>query len=210
MNFDQFEKKNLGRDVKIRPKARSENAGTVTLVDDLWRVARVESRTVELLNLRTTQSVEMAGDNFREFRTPNFLILRCQLTLPEEQVLIEPLVGGGVGPTPEPATDGALPVTAPDRPTIRENSAAEILSYLRGARLEFYERFEELHRGRWTCAPGWRATVDDLPSKLSRNAWFCSFKEFSSGILVTVTTVQDISALRPGDPVTISGRISDV
>jgi len=213
MNFDQFRKKNLGRDVKIRPMVRSENAGTgsvLALVDDLWKVDKVESRTVELLNLRTKQSVEIQGDNFREFRTPNFLMLRCQLTLTEEHVLIEPLVGGGGDPTPEPATDRALPAAAPDRPTIREKSAAEILSNLKGTRFDYDDRVGELYRGRWTRDPGWRATVASLPSKLSSDAWFCSFLEVGSAIIVTASTIQDVSALRRGDAVIVSGKISDV
>jgi hypothetical protein len=207
MNFDQFWKKNLGIDVKVRPMARSENV-VQTPIDDLWRVQNVESKAVELLNLRTKQSVEIRGDNFREFRTPNFLILRCQLTLTEEQVLIEPIVGGG----PEPVTDRALSALAPERPTIRENSATEILSSLRGITLphQFDEKVKDLYQGRWTRGVGWRATVNSLPSKLPKDRWFCPFKEIGSDTLVMACTAQDVSALRPGDSVTVSGRISDV
>ena len=215
MNFDQFGKKNLGIDVKIRPMARSETVGTgsvPTPIDDLWKVQNVESRAVELLNLRTKQSVEIRGDNFREFRTPNFLILRCQLTLTEKDVLIEPIVGGGGGPTTEPATDTALPAPAPERPTIRENSATEILSHLKDITLdyEFRARVEDLYRGRWTREPGWQATVATLPRKLPGGAWFCSFLEVGSAIIVMAFTPQDVSALRRGDAVTVSGKIGDV
>jgi hypothetical protein len=52
--------------------------------------------------------------------------------------------------------------------------------------------------------------VYNLPSKLSGELWFCSFREVGSGTLVTATTVRDVSTLRPGDSVTVGGRISDV
>jgi len=40
--------------------------------------------------------------------------------------------------------------------------------------------------------------------------WHCMFKEVGSGIVVTVRTVQDVSMLRGGDSVAVSGRIRDV
>jgi hypothetical protein len=202
MNLEQL-KKNQGSAVHLRPvPVRFQTTQDIpSSIDDQWTIYNVEDRKVELHNLRTAHVVVLGSDNVREFRSPNFLLLRCQLTLTEEQVLIEPLVGGGRGPTSAPT---------PEHPTIRENSAAEILSHLKGTRLEFYERVDELYRGRWTRDPGWRVTVYELPSKLSSNVWFCSFEEFGSGTLVTVTTVQDVSALRLGDAVTVSGRISDV
>jgi hypothetical protein len=154
--------------------------------------------------------VALGSDNIREFRTPNFLMLRCQLTLTEEQVLIEPLVGGGAAS--EPVTGRALPTPAPERPTIRERSAADIFRSLNGITLdyEFRARVEELYRGRWTRGPGWQVTVASLPSKLPSGAWFCGFLEVGSAAIVSASTVQDVSALRRGDSVTISGKISDV
>jgi hypothetical protein len=52
--------------------------------------------------------------------------------------------------------------------------------------------------------------VHALPSKLSEGSWFCSLKEVGSGARVMAITVQDVSRLRPGDSVTVSGRIMDV
>ena len=91
-------------------------------------------------------------------------------------------------------------------------SAAEILDNLSGITLayQFDEKVEELYVGRWTREPGWQATVYDLPSKLPGGYWHCSFKEGCSGTLVLVSTVRDISTLRPGDWVTINGRITRV
>jgi class 3 adenylate cyclase len=102
------------------------------------------------------------------------------------------------------------PALAPQRPIIRENSAAEIIGHLKGitSSSRFHEKAKELYFGRWTREPGWQATVHRLPSQLSAGSWYCSFEEVGSGTLITVSTVQDVSTLRPGDSVTVSGRIS--
>ena len=106
----------------------------------------------------------------------------------------------------------ATPALAPERVTIREKSAAEILVSLKGITpsYRFREKVEELYLGRWTREPAWQATVHALPSKLSEGSWFCSLKEVGSGTRVMAVTVQDVSMLRPGDSVTVSGRIRDV
>ena len=106
----------------------------------------------------------------------------------------------------------ATPALAPQRPTIREKSAAEILANLKEITLpsQFRKKVEELYVGRWTREPGWQVTVFSLPSKLSGGGWQCSLKEVGSDILVMASTVQDVSKLRPGDSVTVSGRISEV
>jgi hypothetical protein len=107
---------------------------------------------------------------------------------------------------------GATPALAHQRITIREKSAADILANLKGITpsYRFHEKVEELYLGRWTGDPGWSATVHVLPSKLSGGSWFCSLKEVDSGTRVMAVTVQDISTLRAGDSVTVSGRIRDV
>ena len=150
---------------------------------------------------RTSQSKGFTPGEVRGFRE--------ELTTAIERGYFGP--GAQLGPTAAPATDRAIRTLAPGRPTIRENSAADILSSLKGTlSYHFDEKVEELYRGRWTRDPGWRATVNSLPSKLSKDVWFCSFKEIGSDTFVMVSTVQDVSALRPGDSVTVSGRISDV
>jgi hypothetical protein len=115
-------------------------------------------------------------------------------------------------PTRDLISDRAMPALAPKRLTIREKSAAEILSHLKGITLphRFHESVEELYVGRWTREDGWQATVYDLPSRVSESLWHCSFKEVGSGTLVFASTVQDVSTLRPGDLVRVSGRIRDV
>jgi hypothetical protein len=140
MNLEQLKKKNQGSAVYLRPvPGRFQTATQEVLppIDDPWTIGKVEDGKVELHNPRTMHFVALGSDNIREFRTPNFLMLRCQLTLTEEHVLIEPLVGGGGGPTRSPPPIQDLPALAPERPTIREKSAAEILSNLNGTTLDY-------------------------------------------------------------------------
>ena len=114
--------------------------------------------------------------------------------------------------TTDLTSDGAAPALAPQRPTIREKSAGEILGNLKGITpsYRFDEKVEELYRGRWTREPGWQAIAFDLPSKLSGGHWHCSFREVGSGTLIMASTVQDVSMLRAGDEATVSGRISGI
>jgi class 3 adenylate cyclase len=106
----------------------------------------------------------------------------------------------------------AIPALAPQRTTIREKSAGEILGNLKGVTpsYRFKEKVEELYLGRWTREPGWQVIVHALPSKLSKRHWFCSFEEIDSDTHVMAVTNQDVSTLRPGNLMTVSGRISDV
>src|SRR5687768_18591333 len=94
-------------------------------------------------------------------------------------------------PTPDLTSNRARLALAPQRLTIRESSAAEILGNLKGITLsyKFHEAVEELYLGRWTREPGWQATVFDLPSKLSEDRWFCSLREVGSGNLIVASTV---------------------
>jgi hypothetical protein len=39
----------------------------------------------------TGHRVKLGFDNIREYRSPNFLMLKCQLMLEEDQVRVEPL-----------------------------------------------------------------------------------------------------------------------
>jgi hypothetical protein len=146
---------------------------------------------------RTSQSKGLTPEEVRQFR--------------EELIeAVAHLAGENPRPTPDLTSAGATPALATQRAIIREKSAAEILANLKGVpSYRFHEKVEELYLGRWTPQP-WQAIVDDLPSKLSEGHWYCFFKEVGSGALVSASTTQDISKLRPGDSVTISGSIRDV
>ena len=106
----------------------------------------------------------------------------------------------------------ATPALPAQRVTIREKSAAEILGHLKGITpsSRFRETVEGLYLGRWTREPGWQATMYFLPDKLPDGGWHCTFKEVGSGAAVFANTLQDVSNLRPGDSVTVSGRIRTV
>ena len=115
-------------------------------------------------------------------------------------------------PAPDLTSHRDTPAVAPQRLTIPEKSAAEILVNLKGLTpsYPFHEAVEGLYLGRWTREPGWQATVYDLPSKLPGGHWHCMLREIGSGTVVTARTVQDVSTLRRGDSVTVSGRIREV
>jgi hypothetical protein len=76
------------------------------------------------------------------------------------------------------------PEPAPHRSTIREQSAAEIIGYLKGIKAdsEFRKAVEHLYLGRWTREPGWLVAVHSLPENISGGLWHCSFLEAGSGI----------------------------
>ena len=122
------------------------------------------------------------------------------------------LLGEGPGSSELATSNKATSALVLQRVTIREKSAAEILVNLKGITLSsrFREIVEALYLGRWTQEPGWQATVHDLPSKHPAGGWHCTLKEVDSGTAVFANTVQDISTLRPGDSVTVRGRIREV
>lgn len=94
MNIDQF-RKNLGMRVKIRPVALSRMPDARCYqVDDDWFIEQIDpvKKTVKLRNIATDHSRELGADNIREFRTPNFLLLRVQIILEGDHMHLEPLM----------------------------------------------------------------------------------------------------------------------
>jgi len=106
MNIDQL-KKNVGQDLRLRPNplvvehvplitgVRSSSGNPVTerrlvKTDYLWRLVSVTGSGVALHCHHTNHDITLGGDNVREFRSPDFLMLRCQLTLDGDKVVIEP------------------------------------------------------------------------------------------------------------------------
>jgi hypothetical protein len=137
---------------------------------------------------------------------------KAGLAIPESGSSDSPKPNGTIAGKTEQAKSGTDARVIRRRPTIRERSAAEIFANLKEITLpsQFRKKVKELYVGRWTREPGWQVTVFSLPSKLSGRRWLCSFKEAGSDILVMASTAQDVSKLRPGDSVTVNGRISDV
>jgi hypothetical protein len=102
-------KKDVGRALRLRPHAKQvESYGTGVSVwsssgprpvkitadtDYLWYVDAVDEKAgaVTLTCRHTGHQITLANDNIREYRTPDFLMLRCQLLLEESEVRIEPV-----------------------------------------------------------------------------------------------------------------------
>ena len=59
--------------------------------DYQWRLEDVSAAGVTLFCPATDHKITLGADNVREYRTPDFLLLKCQLTLDDDGVHIEPL-----------------------------------------------------------------------------------------------------------------------
>jgi len=96
--------------------------------------------------------------------------------------------------------------------TIRETSAAEVVRSVRAIEYpnDLSETIDSLYMGRWTREPDWRGIVDELPNQHSNGEWALVLKENNTDTLIFVTTEQDVSTLRPGDQIGVTGRISRV
>ena len=107
MNIDQM-KKDVGRALHLRPLPQLvESYGTevsvltsaepryhkdVLAADYDWIVEAVDdkAKTVTLACPFTGHRVTLGADNVREYRTPHFLMLKCQLILEGDQVRVQP------------------------------------------------------------------------------------------------------------------------
>lgn len=94
MNVEQL-RKNVGALVYLRPIPDEAGDGPLRPKDDEWRIDRIEGSFVRLYNIRTLHIADLGNDNIREFRSPHFLLLRCQITLKGDDVHVEPLVEHG-------------------------------------------------------------------------------------------------------------------
>ena len=102
MNAEQL-KKNVGQLMRLRPHPVLVELQPLVLttgqrvlqrreekVDYKWRIEEVREG-VKLHCTSTGHVITLGADNVREFRTPDFLLLRCQLTLGGNAVHIEPI-----------------------------------------------------------------------------------------------------------------------
>jgi hypothetical protein len=103
MNANQL-RKNVGQDLRLRPHPlivqRTHNVLSTGLdpaaerrlvkTDYLWRLVSVNGG-VTLHCHHTNHDTTLGADNVREFRTLDFLMLKCQLTLDGNSVHIEPI-----------------------------------------------------------------------------------------------------------------------
>lgn len=90
--------KNVGHLFRLRPKPfRIDPDGKPLLeVDDRWRLERVSRNpaSVCLTNTRTGHQLELESDNIMERRSPDFLMLRCEVTIGPNGIDIEPIHRG--------------------------------------------------------------------------------------------------------------------
>src|SRR5260370_40626198 len=105
MNAEQL-KKNVGQPVRLRPhplrvklslpQVNVLTSGSPILerslvkTDYKWRIEDVTAKGVKLHCLYTDHTITLGADNVREYRTPDFLLLKCQLTLEADMAHIEP------------------------------------------------------------------------------------------------------------------------
>jgi hypothetical protein len=89
VNTDQL-KKNVGQALRLRPTPRIR-VWITEPHDYPWRLVAVTDDGVTLHCEHTGHTTTLGNDNVREFRTPDFLMLRCQLTLDGDKVHIEPI-----------------------------------------------------------------------------------------------------------------------
>ena len=112
MNAKQLSK-NVGQLFKLRPKPwRFDGSGQrLPDSDDSWRLDSVASdpARITIRNISTGHLLELESDNIIERRSPEFLMLRCQIMIRPTSISIEPIHRGTpVGPTelPEPQSGG--------------------------------------------------------------------------------------------------------
>jgi hypothetical protein len=96
VNFKQLQK-HIGRSYRLRPLPirRAPDGIHLGASDDQWKLRNVleNPSRIELSDTRTDRVIELQGDNLREYRSPDFLMLRCQLLIDPSRIAIEPLVG---------------------------------------------------------------------------------------------------------------------
>jgi hypothetical protein len=95
VNF-RYLRKNLGQTVRLRPVAQrlAGDGARLPPNDDYWRLDSILQGPdrVRLVHMATGLSVELQPDNVQEYRSPEFFLLKCQLTLTPTAVSIEPLL----------------------------------------------------------------------------------------------------------------------
>ena len=103
MNLTQL-RSEIGAKYRLRPLPIFVTAGGSTResVDLPWRLDEVldDPSRLRLRCIETDDQVELHSDNVREYRSPDFLLLRCQLTI-RDGVEIEPLLGNPLSETDE-------------------------------------------------------------------------------------------------------------
>lgn len=93
MNVRQLHKQ-VGTDLRLRPLPIRimGNGEQLAPSDDSWRLVAIleNPARVKLKNLSTGHVLELQPDNIRGYQSPDFLMLRCELTISPEGISLEP------------------------------------------------------------------------------------------------------------------------
>jgi hypothetical protein len=96
MNLKQLNKQ-VRTNLRLRPlPIRIGLAGALLpRSDDLWQLESIldQPSRIRLVNIHTHHFVELQPDNVREYRSPDYLLLRCQLIITDGNIDIEPVIG---------------------------------------------------------------------------------------------------------------------
>jgi hypothetical protein len=106
----------VGTQLRLRPppKRTTDDGRELGVSDDAWTLEEILAgpTRVRLTNSVTGHVLILQSDNIREYRSPDFLMLRCQLTIRPKEIAIEPLfapsidVDANEGAAITRATDG--------------------------------------------------------------------------------------------------------
>lgn len=93
MNIHQLQKQ-IGHNLRLRPLPirQGTNGELLPSSDDPWRLNQILDKParVELSNIATGHILELQSDNIRGYQSPDFLMLRCELTISPRGISIEP------------------------------------------------------------------------------------------------------------------------
>src|SRR5690349_18026287 len=94
MNVKQLHKQ-VGSDLRLRPLPirRNSNGQQLPPSDDPWRLQEIldNPARLKLKNLPTGHVLEIQSDNVRGYQSPDFLLLRCELTISPSGISFEPV-----------------------------------------------------------------------------------------------------------------------
>src|SRR5687767_15071653 len=97
MNAKQLSK-NVGHLFRLRPQPwRLDGRGQrLPDSDDSWKLRSVNSgpARITIANLSTGHVLELESDNIMERRSPDFVMLRCQVIITPTGITIEPIHRG--------------------------------------------------------------------------------------------------------------------
>jgi hypothetical protein len=84
----------INKEYRIRPRAIhvGPSGARVADQDSRWLVREVADDAVIMLEVGTGITVTLGLDNVREFRSPDYLLLRCQLTIRDGVATSEPII----------------------------------------------------------------------------------------------------------------------